>query len=359
MSLLGEDVDSLLGGLRSGARSLLGMDGEVDPYAMAMLRSGGIMDLSWSPYPRSFFDRLTSGLSNYGTAYAGELDRRDEAELRESRRALAEAEASRLNQFNEMFGSSVGGGAGTSGGPGSEPGGGMISTPLGEFTQDELNLIRMAGPEGAPGVIAQILDRRRQSASTERDLTESEFNMANTLRDDFRTQSQDAYTVLQFTQNGLNADPNNPIGIISIVYSYIKAIDPGSVVRESEITLSSPGVLRNFPLLQDLVTWWTSGQPGTIPPEQVAAIQSELRRLNQEYSQIYRQYEEQYNNMASQYGIPSDMVIMPAPINTSPSAMPSGFGADPNTFTPSTPSPTPNGSGGGSGLLPAFPDIGR
>ena len=64
------------------------------------------------------------------------------------------------------------------------------------------------------------------------------FERANTLRDEFNTLTKD-FRVVQDATSKIRSTSDTGAGDMSLLYSYVKLLDPGSVVRESEFATAA------------------------------------------------------------------------------------------------------------------------
>jgi len=89
---------------------------------------------------------------------------------------------------------------------------------------------------------ADELEKRVLSAKAPDDKT---FERANTLRDEFIQQSKDFVKVRDaYGRIVTSGDDPSPAGDLALIFNYMKVLDPGSVVRESEFkTAAASGAL--------------------------------------------------------------------------------------------------------------------
>src|SRR3990167_10856070 len=100
--------------------------------------------------------------------------------------------------------------------------------------------------------------------------------------------------------------PNDGSGDLTLIYSYIKALDPNSVVREGEINISkATGSVPN-----NLITSYKRVKEGKLlSDEQRAEYQSEVGRFYNYKAQIAQQSQAHYSGLASDMGAnPEDVV---------------------------------------------------
>ena len=94
-------------------------------------------------------------------------------------------------------------------------------------------------------------EEMRRRGNIPGDLSPAQFNMANRLADDFTRDSKDFIARSQSYQTVLAAGKDqSPAGDLSLIFAYMKMLDPGSVVREGEFataqnTAGVPDRIRN------------------------------------------------------------------------------------------------------------------
>lgn len=142
---------------------------------------------------------------------------------------------------------------------------------------------------------------------------------------------RDAYGRIKATSGAAT-----PAGDISMIYAYMKMLDPTSVVRESEFSIAQNA----RPLLDRMGLSWDAVKSAW----QGQKLQPEVRRdfLNQAsslYKQQLDQYEstkKQYGGLAQRFGFDPSLVLMDQT---------GGLRPDEQTPPPGTASPPPAGSG--------------
>lgn len=77
------------------------------------------------------------------------------------------------------------------------------------------------------------LDAKYAKKANAPELSEDQIKYANTLRDDFRTESKD-FEVIENQYQIIDTAEETGAGDMGIVFGYMKMLDPNSVVRESE-----------------------------------------------------------------------------------------------------------------------------
>lgn len=136
-------------------------------------------------------------------------------------------------------------------------------------------------------------------------LSEAQANIASKLADDFEKASgqfsvvRDAYGRIQAAQQGTG------ISDTALIFSYMKLLDPGSVVREGEFaTVANAGSIP-----QNILNAYNKAMSGEKLPDgirkDILATSGSLYQKNQEtQSNIVNQF----NSRADAYGVPRDLV---------------------------------------------------
>jgi hypothetical protein len=155
---------------------------------------------------------------------------------------------------------------------------------------DELNLALTMAAEGkGPGEITQALVDLRLKKQTEARMQQGEQRQqgaeidrrGDDIGDEF-TKTMEPLSVAIKAADFVESLPRNPeTGLpqasgaqqIQVLYSFIKALDPESVVREAEVSLSQEAVA----MLDRLSFWKTKlAEGGVLPPEAVADISNAI-----------------------------------------------------------------------------------
>ena len=135
-----------------------------------------------------------------------------------------------------------------------------------------------------------------------------DFQQANALRDeftatakDFRT-IQDAYAKIKEAAAG-----ESGAGDMSMLYAYVRMLDPGSVVRESEFAMAAQsGSLGER--VQGAVNKILSGE--RLPPTLRESFLSEAQKIYGTQRKQYGSIKDQYTKLAQRWGIkPEDVVV--------------------------------------------------
>lgn len=158
------------------------------------------------------------------------------------------------------------------------------------------------------------------------------FNQENSLRDEFNTLTKDFRTVQDaYTKIGSTSDTG--AGDMSMLYAYVKLLDPGSVVRESEF--ASAAASGSFgERVQGAVKSITSG--GRLPPSLRREFLDEAGRIYNGQKAGYDRLKQTYTQRANQYQLSPENIITdyaaPAPQSAEPRLAPDGnyYIPDPN-----------------------------
>ena len=155
------------------------------------------------------------------------------------------------------------------------------------------------------------LELERQRAASAGALTVGDrFKNENTLRDEYLAQTapfrtvQDAYSKIKSTSN-------DGAGDMSLLYSYVKLLDPGSVVRESEFaTAAQSGSLGQR--VQGAVNQILSGQ--RLSPDLRESFRKEADKIYQAQKEGATRIGGKYRDLAKSYNLdPSRVVVEYAP----------------------------------------------
>jgi hypothetical protein len=109
----------------------------------------------------------------------------------------------------------------------------------------------------------------------------------------------------------MQAAPNTGIGDIALLYGYIRMLDPGSVVREGEITLTKEAsslAQRMLLVYNDLRK--TEGKNTLAPEVRRDILDAAMRTWNAQKAS-YAPIAEHYRRMAGEYGYRPGNVVLP------------------------------------------------
>ncbi len=134
------------------------------------------------------------------------------------------------------------------------------------------------------------------------------FDDEKKLRDEYTKFSADYIDVTQALRKVEQAGvAGTPAGDISLVFAYMKMIDPGSTVREGEAATvrNARGVPEG---VMNLYNQLVNGL--TLTPEQRQDFTSQAMGMYEGYAQSYQQLTDNYNKLAESYGLdPSKVTI--------------------------------------------------
>jgi len=162
-------------------------------------------------------------------------------------------------------------------------------------------LVDLSGPEGKP-VVALEFEQGPEGLEL-KDRIEAE----NKLRDDFNAISKDFRAVRDsFARiKGAGADPT-AAGDLALIFNYMKLLDPGSVVRESEFAVAErAGGMRDR--AEAFVEKIRNGQ--RLSPQQRADFMQRAQKLFASMQGIYGEVENEYTGMATRYGLDPQNVV--------------------------------------------------
>jgi hypothetical protein len=132
-----------------------------------------------------------------------------------------------------------------------------------------------------------------------------QFSNENTLRDEFLQQTSDFRTI-RSAYNKIMSTADNGAGDMSLLYQYVKLLDPGSVVRESEFaTAAASGSFGEQ--IQGAVQKLQSG--ARLASTLRDSFRAEAKNIYEQSQSSAQQTEQQYRNLAKDYGLDPNRVI--------------------------------------------------
>lgn len=174
-----------------------------------------------------------------------------------------------------------------------------------------LKNVKPAPPQVDPALAeirALTADNMRRRAAEHPDLSPAQFNMANKLADDFARDSK-TYRDRADSMQTIAAGAKDPsaAGDLSLIFSYMKMLDPGSAVRESEQANAQnatgvPDKIRN--LYNQVMT----GQ--RLNPDQRGDF---VKRAGMIFEGAQKRQDgivRTYSSRAQRANLPADMVVM-------------------------------------------------
>jgi hypothetical protein len=152
-----------------------------------------------------------------------------------------------------------------------------------------------------------ILQKNERAGAAATAADSRNFERANTLRDEFTRLTPDFRTVqTSFNNIEAAARSNTGAGDMSMLYSFVKLLDPTSVVRESEFAMAAAsGSLGER--MQGAVGRILSGE--RLPDSLRNSFLAEAQNLYTNNRRNYDRIADQYRGIAERYGIPVEQVI--------------------------------------------------
>ncbi len=221
--------------------------------------------------------------------------------------------------------------------------------------QNQLLGLKQQGLDNALTIAGQRIGAANDRA--DRATTGRQFNNEAELRREFQTQSKN-FQQVRDSFNRIQASGTNPTpaGDLSMVYNYMKMLDPGSVVRESEFASAATAK----PLLERVgLSWDSVGSLWSGKKLTTGQRQDFLNRSNQLYSteaQQHGQRVNEYKRVATESGLNPSHVITDMGATSSTPAAPAGQGryseGVPSGSAPTSQAGGQSPTGQGSGAPP-------
>jgi hypothetical protein len=171
-------------------------------------------------------------------------------------------------------------------------------------------VIQEAPPQPAPQTPDQQENVRSNIRQSNASVENQRFNQNQGLRQEFNNLPEvKSYSVaLQSLGTALKA-PDTPQGDLSIIYSYAKAADPGSVVREGEMDMATATASLPQKFQADAARL-TQGK--RLPPQVRTGLIETMRQSVSGMRQVYDQQRGRYSALAQQNGFnPAEIVGKP------------------------------------------------
>jgi hypothetical protein len=180
------------------------------------------------------------------------------------------------------------------------PGGNLQTVDLGQGAPEGPGRYRV-NPDGT---------MTRQSAIPEREAqAQAPFAMANTLRDEYTNLTKDFRTVQTAYQNiQSSARAQNGAGDMSMLYSFVRMLDPTSVVRESEFAAAAAAGSYGE-RIQGAAQRILSG--ARLPDSLRQAFIDEARNLFDNQRRGYDRIGETFRGMATRNGLNPEDIVLP------------------------------------------------
>jgi hypothetical protein len=163
-----------------------------------------------------------------------------------------------------------------------------------------------------PGYAAQqgvIADRKRPDVvikpTDERLVRGQQFSNENALRDEYTAQTAN-FRVINDAYKKIMTTADTGAGDMSLLYQYVKLLDPGSVVRESEFaTAAASGSFGDQ--VQGAAQRIATGK--RLTPELKAQFRNEAQNIFDQQQSSANQTAEQYRRLATDYGLDPTRVV--------------------------------------------------
>jgi Spy/CpxP family protein refolding chaperone len=156
---------------------------------------------------------------------------------------------------------------------------------LSAITDEEKKLLREKAPEVMAQYTSQVGNKKDQS---------KDFTQANQLYNRYDSTGKEIRTLDQGNAitKSFNVKTQNPYDDQALIFSFMKVLDPGSVVREGEFKTAQ----NNSSLLNSIGANWQNAMTGTgmLLPEQRQKILDSMNNL-------YKQKMSQYSDLTNQY----------------------------------------------------------
>lgn len=170
------------------------------------------------------------------------------------------------------------------------------------------------GSNFAPIALAQQKNQQRQIATqgaAQQQAQKFKSQAAGNLRKEYLglPLTKETQSVLQ-SYGRVQNTPLDRAGDLALVYNFMKMLDPGSVVRESEFSVAqNVGSLPQN--MQAIVLKWLDSKSGTLPPEIRSQFLNTARRMRDAQLQTQEQAAKYYRGLSGRYGIPDQDVVVP------------------------------------------------
>jgi len=130
------------------------------------------------------------------------------------------------------------------------------------------------------------------------------------LRKEFTSQKevQEYTTALQSLAAGLNT-ADNASGDIALIYAYAKIMDPGSVVRESEMSMASSADPKVQSFMARMGKEFGLDGGGNLSPQGREKMRREMINSAAQRAKSYNQKRAEFEDLASSYGFDSKQIV--------------------------------------------------
>jgi hypothetical protein len=191
-------------------------------------------------------------------------------------------------------------------------------------------LERIRQPDGSERLVPRAEAAGQTSAAPTRE--RDAFGQANTLRDEFTKLTGEFRVVRDAFSNIETASRSNTgAGDMSMLYSFVKLLDPNSVVRESEFAAAAAS--GSFgERIQGAVQRLTTGE--RLPDTLRNSFLTEARNIFATQNRQYESTAETYRRLAERNGIDPENVVIPFGRAASPAAPPPAGAPAPQAVVP-------------------------
>jgi hypothetical protein len=191
----------------------------------------------------------------------------------------------------------------------------VVPTQASPRTPEQVTIQRgeaEAAPFEAPRARATIRNTELNTQRTNQTIQQSDtqgvnFSDENSLRSQYQglPEVRNYQSVAPMVQSALHAAPGGA-GDLNIVYGFAKVMDPGSVVRESEVQMS-----QGTGSLGEQINGWVQRirTGGSLPPSVRQRLLHEIQTRAESYRAPYQQFRKQYWQNAERYGFDPQAVV--------------------------------------------------
>jgi hypothetical protein len=183
---------------------------------------------------------------------------------------------------------------------------GQAALPGSTAAAAETEAQRKAALEAEANARANRADARAETAAGSASRA-SEFGNANTLRDEFTTQTKDFRIVQDMHRKMIAASKaNSGAGDMAMLYGMAKLLDPNSVVRESEFaTMAAAGSFGER--MQGMVSRVLTGE--RLPDSLRQEFVDQANSIFSEQKKGYDQLQKTYASLAKKFGLDPELII--------------------------------------------------
>jgi hypothetical protein len=132
------------------------------------------------------------------------------------------------------------------------------------------------------------------------------FQREGQLTDDYRSETKDIQSAYNFIDGALKQAPlakaGDPTAQVGLLYAFVKAMDPNSVVREGEISLVNDAA-PIYQRAQRLVQEYALGKSPAIPPAMVGQMVQYMTKMQAEKESYWSDIYDNYTSRAKRWGV--------------------------------------------------------